>query len=304
MSRNKKSFINIVLLLAGIAVASLHIYCKDSCLYLKGSVFGFALDYLGITYVCLLIISQLLRKNMVFLLLLSSGIGAEMYLLGFQVSHGVYCYYCLAFGAILFTVFLLNFERSRKIFIALSLLAGLIMFSIFFEGSVTPAFADDVSLFSFGSGQIKVRLYTDYFCNPCRALEPQLEPIIRSLMKKGTITITFADTPIHPPQTILYAKYFLYALNQKTDFEGALRVRTVLFDAAKEKITEKEKLETFIKDKGIRIKPFDTTPTFKVLEGYLKEDMINSTPTCVIYKSGKKEKFLGANIIKALEELR
>jgi len=303
LSFNKKSLLNIVMLFAGIAVSSLHIFCKDACLYLKGSVFGLALDYMGIAYMCILIIAHLLRRNLVFLLLLSFGTGAEVYLLGFQVNHGVYCRYCLYFGAILLFLFLLNFERSKKIFIALSLLTGFIIFSIFFEGSVTPAYADDLPLPSFGNGQIKVRLYTDYFCGPCRALEPQLEPIIKSLLKKGVITITFIDTPVHP-QTTLYAKYFLYAFNQNRDFDIALRARSVLFEASKEKITTRENLEGFIQKKGVKIKPFDTSPTFGVLAAYLKEDVINSTPTCIIYKTGKKERFTGPDIIKALEALR
>lgn len=303
MLQTKKSFINVALLLAGIAVASLHIYCKDACLYLRGSVFGFALDYLGIAYVCLLIVSQLLKKSRIFLLLLSSGIGGELYLLGFQVHHGVYCYYCLAFGAILFTLFMLNFERSKKSIIALSLITGFVIFSIFFEGSVTPSYAESVSVPTFGNGRIRVRIYTDYFCSPCKALEPQLEPLIRSLVKKGTISVTFVDTPIHPPQTILYANYFLYSLNQKMDFESALRARAALFDAAKKTI-EKERLENFLREKGIRIKPFDTKPVFAILGDYLKEDDIHKTPTCVIYKGGKKERFEGSDMIKALEALR
>ncbi len=303
MSYTKKSLLNIILLLAGIAVASLHIFCKDSCLYLKGSVFGFALDYLGIAYMCILIISYLLRKNLVFLLLLSLGIGAELYLLGFQVNHGVYCSYCLSYGAVLFLLFVLNFDRSQKIFVAVSLLVGFILFSVFFEGSVTPAYAEDLPSPSFGNGQTKVRLYTDYFCNPCRSLEPQLEPVIRSLIKKGVITVTFIDTPVHP-QTTLYAKYFLYALNQNRDFDNALRARSVLFEAAKEKITGNEKLESFIQGKGLKIRSFDTNPLFGILGSYLKEDMINSTPTCIIYKNGKKERFTGTGILRALETLR
>lgn len=301
--RNKKSIINLALLLAGIAVASLHIYCKDSCIYLKGSVFGFALDYLGIAYGFLLIVSQLLKKSRIFLLLLSSGIGAELYLFGFQVHHGVYCNYCLAFGGILLTLFMLNFERSKKNVIALSLITGFVMFSIFFEGSVTPSYAESVSVPTFGSGRIKVRIYTDYFCNPCRALEPQLDPLIKSLVKKKTISVMFVDTPIHPPQTILYANYFLYALNHKMDFETAMRARAALFDAAKKPV-EKDKLENFLKEKGVRIKPFDTKPVFAVLGDYLKEDDIHKTPTCIIYRDGKKERFEGPAMIKALEALR
>ena len=56
------------------------------------------------------------------------------------------------------------------------------------------------------------------------------------------ITLTFVDTPIHP-STSLYARYFLFTLNEKNEFDHALRVRALLFQAAKSKIVEKEKLE-------------------------------------------------------------
>lgn len=324
MSYHKKAAFNVMISLAGIAIAFLHIYCTDSCSFLKGSVFGFALDYLGIAYMCVLIVSYLARQNLIFLLLLSAGVGAEAYLLGFQVNHNVYCYYCLAFGALLLILFLLNFERSRKTVIAGSLVLGFLLFSIFFEGSVTPAYAEELPLPTFGTGRTQVRLYTDYFCAPCRALEPQLEPAIKSLVRKGVITVMFVDTPVHP-HTTLYAKYFLYALNAQKDaadgtgkkalprgkgskvaanFDEALRIRSVLFDAAKENVTDKEKLEGFVRKRGVEIRPFDAKPVFDLLSNYLKEDQINSTPTCVIYQNGKKERFIGPAMLKALEALR
>ena len=98
-----------------------------------------ALDYIGLFYMGALIISHLLRKELIFLSLLSAGIGAELYLVGFQLIKGVYCYYCLAFGAILILLFLFNFERSKKIIITVSLVIGFIFFSLLFEGSV-PVF--------------------------------------------------------------------------------------------------------------------------------------------------------------------
>jgi thiol-disulfide isomerase/thioredoxin len=300
---NKKFLINIILSITGIAIAILHSTCEDSCAYLKGSVFGLALNYLGILFMGTLILSKLLKKDLAFLLLLSLGVGAELYLLGFQISNSVYCYYCLAFGAILFVLFLLNFERSKKGIITISLVIGLILFSVFFEGSITPVYAEDVLLPSFGNGQIKVRLYTDYFCNPCRALEPKLEPVLRSLVKKGVITLTFIDTPIHS-QTTLYSKYFFSILYENRDFDNALRARSVLFEAAKENIADYEKLDNFVKKKGIRTRQFDPKSTFSVLSSYLKEDKINATPTCIIYNKGKQQKFTGLDIIKAFENLR
>lgn len=302
MTYNKKNIINIVLPIIGIIIAILHSTCEDSCAYLRGSIFGMALDYIGLFYMGALIISHLLRKELIFLSLLSAGIGAELYLVGFQLIKGVYCYYCLAFGAILILLFLFNFERSKKIIITVSLVIGFIFFSLLFEGSVTPVYAEDRPMTSFGNGRIEVRIYTDYFCNPCRAVEPGLEPVIRSLVKKRKITVVFIDTPVHP-HTPLYAKYFLYALNENKDFNNALHVRSVLFEAAKQNITENEKLDDFLRQKGIKVKFFDTKTAFSVLNGYIMEDAINATPTGVIYDTGGKEKFTGHDIIKALERL-
>jgi len=262
-----------------------------------------ALDYIGFFYMGALVISHLLRKELVFLSLLSAGIGSELYLLGFQLTKGVYCYYCLTFGAILILLFLFNFERSKKIIITVSLVIGFILFSLFFEGSVTPVYAEDMPLTSFGNGRIKVRIYTDYFCNPCRAIEPELEPLIRSLMKKRRITVIFVDTPVHS-HSPLYAKYFLYALNENKDFNSALHVRSVLFEAAKQDISDNGKLDDFLRQKGIKVKSFDTKTAFAALSGYIREDAVNATPTCVIYDDGKKEKFTGPDIIKALESLK
>jgi thiol:disulfide interchange protein DsbA len=197
----------------------------------------------------------------------------------------------------------LNFKRSKKIFITVSLVLGLILFTIFFKGSVTPAYAEDIFMPSFGTGKIQVLLYTDYFCNPCRALEPKIEPLLIDLVKENTITITFIDTPIHP-QTTFYAKYFLYILNENKDFKHALRARTVLFEAAKEKIKNKEKLEAFIKKKCITFKPFDTKATLNIFTKSLKTDKIKATPTCIIFREGKKNTFTGRDIKSALEQLR
>jgi thiol-disulfide isomerase/thioredoxin len=298
----KKNIINIILPVIGIVLAVLHNTCQDSCAYLKGSIFGMALDYIGLFYMGALIFVHLLRKELVFLSLLSAGIGSELYLLGFQFIKGVYCYYCLAFGAILILLFLFNFERSKKIIIAVSIMIGFILFSLLFEGSVTPVYAEDTLMTSFGKGRIEVRIYTDYFCHPCRSVEPELEPLIRSLMKKQKVTIVFVDTPIHS-YTPLYARYFLYALNENRDFNSALHVRSVLFEAATQDITDDGKLEDFLRKKLIKLKLFDTKPVFATLSSYLREDAVNATPTCVIYNNGKKEKFTGRDIIKALETL-
>jgi thiol:disulfide interchange protein DsbA len=249
-----------------------------------------------------LALSNLLKRNAIFLMLLSFGVGAELYLIGFQIMNNVYCSYCLSFGVVIFLLFALNFERSRKISVTAAIFLGFILFLVLFHGSATLVYAAETLLPSFGNGPVNVRLYTDYFCKPCSSLEPKLEPVITDLVKKRVITITFVDTPVHK-ETTLYAKYFLYILNEKKEFNHALQARAILFEAAKQEITDSKRLEAFILQKGMRWKPFDVKTTFGVLGSYLNEDNIKSTPTCVIESKGKKERFTGADIAIALNRL-
>lgn len=299
----KRHWINIGLPVIGIIIALLYSVCEDSCTYLQGSIFGVKLNYLGILFMGVLALSNLLKRNVIFLILLSFGIGAELYLVGFQIMNSVYCSYCLSFGAVIALLFALNFERSRKTFMTAALFFGFILFLVLFYGTATPVYAADTLLPSFGNGPVKVRLYTDYFCKPCSALESKLDPLINDLVKKGVINITLIDTPVHK-ETTLYAKYFLYILNEKKEFNHALRARAILFEAAKQKIADTKRLEAFILQKGMRWKSVDVTSTFGVLGSYLTEDNIKSTPTCIIENKGKKERFTGADITTALKRLK
>lgn len=193
----------------------------------------------------------------------------------------------------------------KKTFTSVGIIAAFIFMMLLQETGVTrPLHAQDIPFLSFGNGPMKVRLYADYFCGPCRSLEPQLDNVISDLVKRNVINIAFVDTPFHT-YSPLYVRYFLYILHERKDLKHAMFARKVLFEAARLMITDKEGLEEFLHKKGIKIKPFDVKPTFNILQGYLKEDKINSTPTCVIYSGEKKEIFNGAtDIIKALGSLR
>jgi thiol-disulfide isomerase/thioredoxin len=157
---------------------------------------------------------------------------------------------------------------------------------------------------TYGKGPIEVRLYTDYFCAPCRTVEPDLEPVIEDLVKRNVITLTFVDTPVYKYSS-LYARYFLYAVKEKNDFARAVQVKHVLFDGASRKITEKEQLEAFLKEKGVSYVAFDTTPVFAKLNALLKNDKVMSTPTCVIVKDGKNQVVTGGpGILSAVRALK
>lgn len=157
---------------------------------------------------------------------------------------------------------------------------------------------------TFGTGTVEVRLYTDYFCPPCRALEPEVEPVLKSLLKKKTIRLTLVDVP-YTPISPLYARYFLYALAKNRDVEHAIHVRNVLFaSAAGRNANEKDQLETLLKSKGIAYESLDIKTAFSRYNALIREDRIDATPTCVILRGDKREKFIGKpDIVSALKKL-
>lgn len=130
--------------------------------------------------------------------------------------------------------------------------------------------------------------------------------LITELVEKNLVRVIFIDTPIHK-ETILYAGYFLSALNAREggDLRQAVALRAALFEAAAEKITDKEGLELFLKRKGIALRPIETAPVFKIYSNYLNEDRINSTPSCVIIGPRGKQTLVGREAtVKALKNLR
>ncbi len=301
---SKKRFLTILLALTGIAITVAYAFCLGACSYLKGDILGIDLKYLGIFYMVIVLLLAWSRKPVLCLLLLAFGTGGEIFLIGYQVHSGVYCSYCLAFGATILLAFTVNFERNRKLLVTLAAAAGLLFFLLFFSGSATPVYAADPVLPAFGSGPVEVRLYTDYFCGPCSAEEAEVLSLISVLVGKNLIRVLFIDTPVHR-ETVLFAGYFLAALNAKNDFPQVVAAREALFEAAGKKITEKAALETFLKTKGIPIQPFDTAPVFKIFGNYIKEDQIRSTPSCVILGPQGKQTLIGKDeITRGLRGLR
>jgi hypothetical protein len=174
---------------------------------------------------------------------------------------------------------------------------------ILFSGAagLETAGGQESPLPSFGSGAIKVRLYTDYFCPPCRDMEPSIEPILLDLVKDGTIHLTFVDVPTSQ-HTTLYARYFLYALGEKKDIDSAIHARKALFEAAEKRVADKNQLVNFLVEKGIGLRPIDLTPVHTLWNRYLQEDQIRSTPSCVIVHGDQKATHVGSlEVIKALE---
>jgi thiol:disulfide interchange protein DsbA len=195
----------------------------------------------------------------------------------------------------------MNMILKKNFFSALLI----ITIAAFLFASALSARGQEAPFPTYGSGAIEVRIYTDYFCPPCREMEPAVEPVLKNLLKKKAIRLTLVDTPFNPSSP-LYARYFLYALAKKNDAEHALKVRNILFDAAARKnVTTKEGIEELFRSKRIRYTAFEPKPAFDRFNALIKEDNINATPNCVIIKGGNKETFVGAaDIIKALKGLK
>jgi thiol-disulfide isomerase/thioredoxin len=184
-----------------------------------------------------------------------------------------------------------------------SILAIIVLLLVFLCGASKPAISQEIAPTSFGKGKAQVRLYTDYFCGPCSRMEPKVENTLADLVRRNVITLTFVDTPVHKTTT-LYAKYFLYVCNFDRTLAVVLRSRAVLFDAAKNKIEDKEGLEEFLRKNNVRFREMDPRPAFAALSSLMSEDDIKSTPTCVIIRDGKKGAYSGeVDITKALDLL-
>ncbi len=196
------------------------------------------------------------------------------------------------------------FERAARGFDVTVAGTVLLLFLLVVSGPTPPVSAADPPLPAFGEGAVEVRVYTDYFCGPCRAEEQEVMAAITELVAKNRIRVIFIDTPLHP-ETVLYAGYFLAAVNAKREFGQAVKARTVLFEAAGLQIRGKDELESFLIKKGLEIRLLDTAPVFAIFSKYIKEDRINATPTVVIVgPQGKQIPGNKEQILKALRGLR
>jgi hypothetical protein len=157
---SRRYAVNIIFLLVGVGVVIFYTLCGDSCTYLQGGLFGIDLQYLGMAYVVVLIVSNILKRDLIILMLLSAGIGAEFFLVGYQIVHNTYCPYCLVFAAIIVMQFLFNMNVSKKLLISVFIALGFFSFFIFFKGSAFPVYGgmkiQNVSSFSCWNGSSRL----------------------------------------------------------------------------------------------------------------------------------------------------
>lgn len=157
---------------------------------------------------------------------------------------------------------------------------------------------------SYGAGPVEVRLYTDYFCPPCRKMESDAEAILKTHIRKGAIRLILVDIPIGK-RTPLYARNFLYAIKENNELDHALRVRNILQNAAAgKKVKTQEQIETLFREKGIAFRVWDPKPVFNRYNDLIRADKIKGTPACVVIKDGQKKIYESdREILDALKSL-
>ena len=139
--RSRRYIINVVLACFAVGIEVYYSICGGACSYFAGSIFGLPLEYIGIAYMAGIVLLSMLKRETLLFLAISAGVGAELYLIGFQVWYDTYCPYCLLFAAVVFILYALNFMRDRKTLSIATMAATLIFFAIFFKGSVTPTYS-------------------------------------------------------------------------------------------------------------------------------------------------------------------
>ena len=325
LSRTKKTA-TIVLALVGIGTMAFYTLCDTECSYLQGDVLGIDLKLVGILFMAVVAVLAGAERDDFLRATLAAGLGGEVFLLWFQLKEDVYCPYCLAFAACVVLTFAVNYETpaergwrrlpyllggvrfspaSRHYPLILFVLAGFAFLVLTFSGSTLPAYAAETGPCVYGRGEKEVRVYSDYFCAPCRRVEPKIEKLTEEIARNGKGRVLLIDTPMHR-ETVLYARYYIYATGAGGEtLESANQVRRALFEAAEKGLKTESELRNFLKARKIKVVQRDTAPFFRKYNDYIKEDGVRSTPTVVIAgRAGKKHYSGEEDVLRALEETR
>lgn len=172
--------------------------------------------------------------------------------------------------------------------------------------ALAPAAAEEEQspFTAYGDGPVEVRLYSNYFCPPCRSLEPQAEPLLLELVERNAIRLMMVDLPTNE-ESLLYAHFYFYALKAENTLERAMAVRTLLFEAAARRdVRTGDSLAAFFEEHSIDFETFDAKTLYPRLNELISEDRVRATPTVVIIRDGESKSLSGPRaILEALKAL-
>jgi thioredoxin 1 len=202
---------NLILVFIGMAVLVYYLTCTDSCAYLQGDILGLDLKYIGFVFFAAMGVLVLLRQWPYLRALLAGALGAELFLVGFQIREGVYCPYCLTVAAIIVIAFIINYEKPEQVHgmsflgmvrfpwprnlgpvpLSLFVLAGLLFVWFTFSGSVLPAYGAEPETQVPVTGMVTMVDFGAKKCIPCKMMAPILEKLKKTY--EGRASIVFFD---------------------------------------------------------------------------------------------------------------
>jgi thiol:disulfide interchange protein DsbA len=291
-----KRVITIILLSGAILSMILYLTCSSGCSALKGTLLGvLPLEYTGIVFASSGIVLAILN-HWSLPVLLSLAAGGEIFLTGFQIYHRTYCPFCLLFCSCVVTAFILNFKKDRLI--PLGITAGFLAIFFTFRGGVVPAYGAETILPVFGNGEREIRVYTDYFCPPCQAMEGEITAYL--IRTGGNARVVFVDFPIHGKASMVYIERFISLLPGVRTLADALLLRTTLFEAAKKGIRDPAELDRFLAGKGYTPYNSEKEQIYSFWRKLILEDRVDATPTVVLREGLKFRKATGGDEIRKL----
>jgi thiol-disulfide isomerase/thioredoxin len=176
-----------------------------------------------------------------------------------------------------------NTCRSRAHLVVLLITVYFFMILSFpvFPASVYAAEKSKVP--SYGSGPVELIIFTDYFCEPCKSLEKELEVVQDKLLAKGEVKLTFVDMPI-PGNLLspLFTKYFLYAAQAETGYANAIQARKFIFKMARQNSITEHAVEKTFMTQGIAFKIFDYKPVLIESKILISRYKVNKAPTYIL----------------------
>src|SRR3972149_5346499 len=92
----KKHLLTGILAAAGIGIIVFYTLCDTSCRYLKGAVWGIDLKYLGLLFMAIILLSQVMNWDVFGPLVRSMAVGRAEFHDGSPGYNNAYCAYCLA----------------------------------------------------------------------------------------------------------------------------------------------------------------------------------------------------------------
>ncbi len=133
--------------LVGAGLMAFYELCDTSCAYLRGTLFGLDLKYVGIFFMAALLVLNLPASSRwetvvghLRTMMLAGAVGGEVLLLRFQAVNDTFCPFCLAFGLTVVLLFIVNFPLMNRFLALGAFLAGTGVFALFFTGSVLPLY--------------------------------------------------------------------------------------------------------------------------------------------------------------------